>query len=134
MEKTFQIHLFGKAGCEKCALLNKRVDQLLQEKQWQIFSKVYHDVETVQGLVAFCQIECMNPSCIPGLVISRKEPLDHQYRYLPRLFPKTLTTVEKTLLYNRHGLQTDYSESGKGVIPPSLLKQMLELALSYEKD
>jgi len=40
MEKYFQIHVFGKAGCDKCAVLNKRLDQMLTEEEWEAFEKV----------------------------------------------------------------------------------------------
>ncbi len=132
MDKKFQIHVFGKAGCDKCAVLNKRLDQMLQEEEWQAFEKVYHDVETVEGLIAFSRTECMNPSKIPGFAISRKELKTECSGFLPRLFSEDVG--EKSLLYSIHGLQTDYSETGKGVIPPSLIKKVLSRALLTEKE
>jgi hypothetical protein len=130
MEKIFQVHVFGKAGCEKCAILNKRLDQLLVQDEWQVFDKVYHDVETVEGLVAFSQTECMNPASIPGFVIAYKESTTDKFNYLPRLMPVDAGRTEaRSLLYAYHGVQTDYSEIGKGVIAPSLVKKMLEQAL-----
>jgi len=135
MEKEFQVHVFGKAGCDKCALLNKRLDQLLREEPWQIFEKVYHDVETVDGLVAFSQTECMNPAAIPGFIISRKEITAERVQYLPRLLAFGADPVsEKTLLYNWHGVQTDYSAAGRGVIPPSLIREMLEQAVRLHNE
>lgn len=135
MEKYFQIHVFGKAGCEKCAVLNKRLDQLLTEEEWQAFEKVYHDVETVEGLVAFSRMECMNPSSIPGFVINRKNPSSGEFHPLPRLLPVAAATAEeKSLLYSWHGVQTDYGEAGKGIIPPALIRSMLEKALQSKPE
>ena len=37
MSKTYQIHVFGKPGCDKCHSLNGRLDDLLQEAEWADF-------------------------------------------------------------------------------------------------
>jgi hypothetical protein len=130
MEKKFQVHVFGKAGCDKCAVLNKRLEQMLQEDELQAFEKVYHDVETVEGLIAFSRTECMNPSRIPGFVISRKQEQSEPLSFMPRLFSQN--SGEKSLLYSVHGVQTDYSETGRGVIAPALIKKVLSRALENE--
>ena len=44
MSKTYQIHVFGKPGCDKCHTLNGRLDDLLQEAEWADFEKIYHDL------------------------------------------------------------------------------------------
>ena len=130
MEKRYRIHVFGKPGCEKCALLNKRIDGLLQEEGWQEFEKIYHDVDTVEGLVAFAQAECLNPSRIPSFLIAEKDPDTGRWRYLPRLFrDDQIALLGRTVLYTYQGLETDYSSAGKGLIPPNLIEQTMQLAL-----
>ena len=53
--KPYRVEVFGKAGCDKCAVLNQRLDKLLGEETWQSFEKVYRDVLTEDGLVEFSE-------------------------------------------------------------------------------
>ena len=120
--KAFRVLVFGKTGCEKCKVLNKRLDDLLGKPEWADFEKQYCDVETEDGLVAFCRAECVNPNRIPALVVARVHPENGGHEYLPNPEPGT----EKGLLYSVLGIQTDYS--GSGVIPPKLIASVLAKA------
>ena len=131
MPKKFQIEVFGKPGCEKCTLLNKRLDQLLQDPEWEEFSKTYQNVETVDGLVAFAQTECMNPSRIPGFVVKAWNPRKERYTYLPQtLIDPIKPAAQRNLLSLYLGLETDYTDVGKGVLAPKLIKSILRAARS----
>ena len=71
--KQFVVKVFGKDGCDKCKVLNRRLDTLLAQKEWADFEKQYCDVETEDGLVDFCNVECINPQRIPAMVVARRE-------------------------------------------------------------
>lgn len=127
-EKLF-VNVFGKEGCAKCAMLNRRIDALLEEAQYSAFSKVYCDVLTEDGLMKFCKAECLNPSRIPAMVISKIGP-DGQVVYLDNPAPGAEDAVcRKSRLHQFLGIQTDYSEEGKGIITPEMIKTILDEAL-----
>ncbi len=121
-QKPFRVLVFGKSGCEKCKQLNKRLDELLDKPEWADFEKQYCDMETEEGLVAFCRAECVNPNRIPAMVVARVNPENRRHEYLLNPAPGT----EKGILYSVLGIQTDYS--GSGVIPPKLIASVLAKA------
>jgi hypothetical protein len=128
MSKTFQIHVFGKPGCAKCHVLQGRIDELLQEEEWSGFEKVYHDLETEDGLVEFCEAECLNPQRVPGFYIS-KAGEDGVQRPMANPAPGAADPVlGASGLYARIGLQTDYSATGRGVISPKMIEAVLRKA------
>ena len=114
MAATFQIKVFGKQGCDKCHTLNQRLDKLLATEEYSNFEKVYLDVETLDGLVAFAEAECINPSRIPAMLVTawnedageyvatvrcpdeRAEKVGRPHRQLgsPRLNPAIAIAVE----------------------------------------
>lgn len=129
MDKTYQIHVFGKPGCAKCHTLNGRLDDLLQDDEWTDFEKIYHDLETEQGLVAFCEAECLNPQRVPGFYISKLNPDNGRHEPLPNPVPgEDLPVVGDSALYTWIGLQTDYSSTGRGVITPGMIEATLQRA------
>jgi hypothetical protein len=131
MSAPFRVQVFGKAGCDKCKVLNRRLDTLLADSQWQDFEKVYFDVETEDGLVAFCRAECINPQRIPAFVVQRRESADEGDRccYVPNPNPGAEDKVCKDAgLYTWLGLQTDYAGPGGGVITPKMIKAVLSRA------
>ena len=128
MEKDYRVLVFGKAGCAKCKVLNKRLDSLLAKDEWQDFEKVYCDIETEEGLVEFCQSECVNPSRIPGLVVTKRNTGTGGYVRVRNLNPGDDKGVCKSSkLYTYVGIQTDYN-SGGGVLTPKMLASVLEEA------
>ena len=126
----FTINVFGKHGCAKCAMLNRRIDQLLTKEQYADFTKVYRDVLTEDGLMTFCKAECLNPSRIPAIVIS-VTGADGKDHYLENPTPGAADPVCKdSKLYQYLGIQTDYSPEGKGVITPEMVQKILDEALA----
>lgn len=126
------VNVFGKAGCAKCKILNQRVDALLTEPKYAAFKKASADVLTDEGLFKFCRAECLNPSRVPAMVIS-KQGADGKPQYLRNPNPDAEDAVcKKSKLYTYLGLQTDYSEEGKGVISPDMLRAILDEALAME--
>ncbi|HBA83776.1 MAG TPA: hypothetical protein DCZ95_06750 [Verrucomicrobia bacterium] len=129
MASKFKIRVFGKTGCDKCKVLNQRIDSLLEKPEWTDFQKEYFDVETEEGLVNFAQAECLNPQRIPAFVVARVN--EESGRTEPLLNPDPGAMDElckKTRLYTWLGLQTDYSETGRGVISSSMITAILDEA------
>ena len=104
---------------------------MLSNEKWKEFEKEYCDIETVNGLVAFASAECINPMRIPALLVTRhSEETDH---YTPILTNKPGAHCPirgKSKLYQYVGLQTDYTEDGKGVISPKMITTTLKEAKS----
>ena len=129
MSKTYQIHVFGKPGCDKCHTLNGRLDDLLQEAEWADFEKIYHDLETEAGLVEFCEAECLNPQRVPGFYVSKANSATGAQEPVPNPAPGAATAPGGTsALYTVVGLQTDYSAAGRGVITPKMIEAVLRQA------
>ena len=69
---TYVVHVFGKKSCAKCAMLNKRLDEILTKEPWKDhFIKVYNDLETEDGLMNFCLAQSINPNRVPGMVVAK---------------------------------------------------------------
>ncbi len=131
MAKPIRILVFGKPGCDKCKILNQRLDNLLEQPEWQDFEKHYCDVSTEEGLVAFAGAECINPQQIPALLVTRRDPSGGFYIPIPNPRPGVVEEVfGKSKLYPFLGLRTDYSETGRGVISPQMITAVLDEARS----
>ncbi len=129
MSKTYQIHVFGKPACDKCHTLNGRLDDLLQEADWADFEKVYHDLETENGLVEFCEAECLNPQRVPGFYISKADSITGEHKPLPNPSPGAPDAPGgSSALYTWVGLQTDYTPAGRGILTPRLIEAVLRQA------
>ena len=124
--KPFRVIVFGKAGCRKCKVLNSRLDSLLKKENWQDFGKRYVDVETEDGLVEFCKTECINPQRIPALVVEKRSDDTDGYRPVPNPRPGAPDEVcGDSKLYTILGLQTDYTDRGRGVLTPKMIRSVL---------
>ncbi len=128
MDKSYRVTVFGKVGCDKCKTLNRRLDKLLAEERWQDFEKHYCDVETEDGLLAFCRSECVNPSRIPAFVVTRNSGAGDYVLVESRQPGAPDSLCADSRLYQYVGLQTDYSGTGNGVINPAMIESMLEQA------
>jgi hypothetical protein len=129
MAKNYRILVFGKKNCAKCKQLNQRIDDLLAEPDWAEFEKCYYELGSVEGLVAFCKAECINPQRVPAFVVTRFNESTGAYDFVPNPAPGAADPVCKTAkLYQHLGLQTDYTEAGKGVIPPKMIEAVLQQA------
>ncbi len=125
---NLKLFVFGKKGCDKCGVLNQRIDKLLTEERYQEIEKIYRDIETVDGLIDFCEAECLNPSKIPALVIAKNE--NGVTNWLPnKTVGNDAEIYKKSKTYQYLGLQTDYSEIGKGIISPKQIQAILDEAI-----
>lgn len=126
MAARYRILVFGKAGCDKCKTLHKRLDEVLAREEWADFEKQACDVETVEGLIAFCQSECLNPQRIPGFVVLRRKGEGEEFAPVERPEPgKADPACGASALYSLVGLQTDYSVGGRGVLSPKMITATL---------
>jgi hypothetical protein len=124
------VRVFGKPKCDKCSVLNERLDKLLDKPKWQDFEKEYCNLETEEGLVAFCEAECVNPQRVPAMLLMRLEERADRYLPVPSARPGARDPVCRgARLFQYVGLQTDYGEEGKGVISPRMIEAILEEAL-----
>lgn len=129
MPKPYRVRVFGKSGCEKCGVLQQRLDKLLAKPEWQDVEKEYCNVETEEGLVAFSEAECLNPQRIPAVLLMRHDGASDRYEPVPNPHPgRVEPPCGKSGLYQHVGLQTDYSAEGKGVISPRMLTAVLSRA------
>ncbi len=125
----WQVHVFGKPGCAKCHTLQGRLDDLLQEEEWSEFEKVYHDLETEEGLADFCEAECLNPQRVPGFYVSRLDEATGEQRPVANPRPgETDPVTGASALYTWVGLQTEYRGAGRGVITPKMIEATLRKA------
>lgn len=126
MATPFIVKVFGKAGCDKCHTLNQRLDRILNKKDWPDFEKVPMDVETEEGIIAFCEAECLNPQSVPAMLVCRWNEETGEYEPLSNRTPGVFDEVCKSSrLYQHLGLQTDYGKQGRGVISPKMLLTVL---------
>ena len=126
MAARFQIRIFGKEGCDKCHILNQRLDKLLCKDEYSNFEKLYCDVETIDGLVSFSEAECINPSRIPAMLVTEWDEELGEYVPVRNRKPREQDKVcKKSKLYQYLGLQTDYSETGKGLITPAMIQSIM---------
>ena len=126
MAAKYQIRVFGKEGCDKCHTLNQRLEKLLNKQEYVDFDKLYCDVETIDGLVAFSEAECINPSRIPAMLMTQWNEAEQEYIPVNTKTPGSNDTVcKKSKLYQYLGLQTDYSNIGKGIISPKMIQAIL---------
>lgn len=126
MAAKYQIRVFGKQGCDKCHTLNQRLEKLLSKEEYSAFEKLYCDVETIDGLVAFAEAECINPSRIPAMLVTAWDDASDEYMPVEISDPGAKDSVcNKSKLYQYLGLQTDYSDVGKGIISPKMIQSIL---------
>ena len=122
-----QIEVFGKPGCGKCAMLNRRIDELLTKEPYAShYEKVYNSLGTEEGLVKFALAQCINPNRIPSMVLAKNG------EYIENPTPEVPDPVCKaSKLYDYIGIQTDYSsDGGKGVITPAMIQSILDQGLA----
>ena len=122
-DSKYIVHVFGKPGCAKCAMLNRRLDALLATPAYgEKFVKEYDDLSTEDGLVQFCLVQCVNPNRVPAMVLS-----DAEGHYLENPRPDEADEVcGDSKLYQYLGIQTDYSGAGRGVITPEMIESILK--------
>jgi hypothetical protein len=98
----------------------------LTKDDYAEFEKCYIDVETIDGLVAFAEAECINPSRIPAMLVTAWDEEKADFIPLSTVTPGAKDAVcKKSKLYQYVGLQTDYSDVGKGIISPKMIKAIL---------
>lgn len=123
--KRFQVVLFGKEGCDKCEVLKKRLNKILQEKPYEEFELVYCDLGTVEGLVRFCRCEVLNPQRIPSFMVYHKQAAQHEAVPAPVRYKKKVFAEEEIETFL--ALETDYKTTG--IVTPAMIRNALDQAL-----
>ena len=123
--KRFQVAMFGKEGCEKCEVLKKRLNKILQEKRYEEFEFVYCDLGTVEGLVRFCRCEVLNPQRIPSFIVYNKQAAQPETDPSPVRCRKKVSAEEEIETFL--ALETDYISTG--VITPEMIGEVLDQAM-----
>ena len=77
-------------------------------------------METEEGLVSFVRKESLNPQRIPSFIVSKFSVNSKSYE------PLLDNDADNESQYV--GIQTDYSEKGKGVITPQMIMSTLDKA------
>ena len=123
MPKQYIVHVFGKEGCAKCTMLNRRLDTLLATAPYKDrFVKKYDNLFTEEGLMYFCLAQCVNPNRVPAMVIA-----DEEGNFLENPTPGAPDEIcGRSKLYQYLGIQTDYSSEGRGIITPEMIESILK--------
>lgn len=126
----FLVQVFGKKGCPKCKVLNKRLDKVLAKPEWEGFEKTYSDITTVDGIVNFGKAECLNGQRIPSFLICKVDEKG-EARKIMQTFEEGIDEKTGTYRYPAYvRIETDYSNGG--VITPadieSVFKEAVETA------
>jgi len=128
MARKLQALVLGKPGCRKCEVLKSRLESLLKREEWRDFELAYHDVTSESGIVELCRAECVNPSRLPALLL-RAADGEGRWQPIPRPEAGAADAVlGDSSLYQYVGIQTDYSDSGQGVVSAAMLRHVLERA------
>ena len=125
--------IFGKHGCQKCELLQRRTKALLEETPYKERyrdedgnpSLVVYDALTVDGLVALCKAEVVGANHIPAIAL-----VDHETGELVDDFSSAAPLPGQ--LSCKIGLSTDYDGDGHGVIPPAWIRWVLDQGLNIK--
>ena len=124
-KKTYRISIYGKKGCSKCAQLKNRLEKLTST-DWQDFGIAYNDILTEDGMVSFVKRECLNPQRIPSFIVEKLGSDGETYEAIKN--PAHSQTVEGVRPMRLLGIQTDYTEAGKGIIPPAAVVEIMQQA------
>ncbi|AKJ64560.1 hypothetical protein [Kiritimatiella glycovorans] len=127
MMTAYRVTVFGKQNCDKCKALNRRLDKELKRDGMAEFEKEYVDLDTEQGLVRFCEAECINPQRIPAMLVARRDEQSGRYEPIPAPSAET-EGPDPSRLGPVLGLQTDYSERGRGILKPETIRGVLNEA------
>lgn len=76
--------------------------------------------------MAFAQRECLNPQRIPSFIVEKKVAGSDTFEAIHNPEHSHTTTGLRPLRFI--GIQTDYSEAGKGIIPPAAVIEILKQA------
>jgi len=93
---------------------------------WQDFEVKYNDITTEDGLVEFAQRECLNPQRIPSFIIEKRVAGTERFEAMRNPAHDVVISGVRPMRYI--GIQTDYTEIGKGIIPPAAVVEVLKQA------
>jgi glutaredoxin len=125
--KPYLIVIYGKDGCDKCALLKRRVSSLLAKGN-QDFDLDYQNLSTAEGMAAYALAETVNGQRIPAMQIMRYNEDRKTYVKIPDPRPEVTDSENGRVFVPVYlQIQTDYA-SGSGVITPADVTRLMVLA------
>ena len=125
--KDFAVFVFGKEGCDKCKLLNRRLDKILEKPEWTGFEKRYFDLTTVDGLVNFAEAESLHPQRLPSILVCRNRS-DGTTERIRQRFTEGYDADGVYRVPGYVGIETDYSNAG--VITPEDIEKVFREAVT----
>jgi hypothetical protein len=125
--KDYAVLVFGKEGCDKCKVLNRRIDKLLEKPEWTRIEKKYFDITTVDGLVNFAEAESLHPQRIPALLVCKAKP-DGSTERIHQRFTEGYDADGVYRVPGYVGLETDYTDGG--VITPEDIEKVFREAVT----
>jgi hypothetical protein len=123
--KKYKVIVFGKKDCEKCKALNHKIDELLKLDEYKDFEKQLIDVMSEDGLIMFCDFDCLNAQRIPSFLILKKD--EKQHVTIKNDYYETDEICKGYMTYQYLGLQTDYSNND-GKITSKMIEHVFNLA------
>jgi hypothetical protein len=107
--KPYLIVIYGKDGCDKCALLKRRVSGILAKGN-QDFDMDYQNLSTAEGMAAYALAETVNGQRIPALQIMRYDEDRKTYVKIPDPRPEVTGDEDGRVFVPVYlQIQTDYA-------------------------
>jgi hypothetical protein len=127
MSKKYQVKVFGQSNCDKCRAMNHKIDELLKKDEYKDFEKQYVDVMSDDGLVTFCDLECLSPQKIPSFVVMELQ--GKEWTPIKRQDENVTDEICGNLLTYQHvGIQTDYSQNN-GKITSKMIEHIFNMVI-----
>lgn len=119
-------HVFGKDGCVKCAVLQRRLAQLMEKDEYiGTFGAVYHDCLDENELVTAIQLN-LNLSKIPAIVMGDGKS------FMRYTWGRDRLDGDRSVVGGWLGLSTDYSDQHRGVITAAMIEELIRLGLRLQ--
>jgi len=130
--KPYIIAVYGKDGCDMCAILKNEVGVMLEEENLKdVFDLDYHNLSTVEGMTAYAVSETLNGQRIPGLQIMKYDRDKKSYVKIPDTRPEAFNDSTGELFIPVYlQLQTDYN-SDSPAIKMKEVRELISLARDY---
>lgn len=127
--EDYLIEIFGKPDCPKCSSLKRRLAKVLEKEEYSNFAWAYHCLGSEEGLVRFCQMECLSPNQIPAFIVSSWDEEIQRWVPIPNMHDEQVRIENPSIPYVYMGLMTDYSASG--VITQKQIESVLNDVLQH---
>lgn len=123
-EKPYLIVVYGKNGCDRCALLKDEVNRMLaEEKLSDRFGFDYQNLSTIDGMTAYAVSETINGQRIPALQIMRYDAEKQNYVKIPDTRPEIINDASGDLFVPVYlQLQTDHTPNTPAISRDAIME------------